>query len=91
MEISFHLRCVDDAPSTSYLTKSAGRLAKAAEHEVAFENSRALTVALSNTPQVREDFVCRARELVGDVNYPPSDTIWQIAQLLAIQMHTEGE
>ncbi len=91
MEISFHLRNLDAATSTSYVTKPGGKLATATEDEVAFENSRALTVALNNTPEVREDVVRRVTELVGDVNYPPPETIRQISHLLAIQMHPESE
>jgi len=66
------------------------RAAQAAEDEVAFENSRALTTALQNTPESRDDVVRRATELVGDVNYPPPETIRMISNLLAIQMKSEG-
>lgn len=64
---------------------------KAAQDEVAFENSRALTAALQNTPESREDVVQRAVELVGDVNYPPPETIRMISHLLAIQMQPGDE
>ena len=91
MEISFHLRNLDAAASTSCVTKPGVKLAETPDNEVAFENSRALTAALNNTPQVREDVVRRATELVGDVNYPPPETIRQISHLLGIQMHPESE
>jgi len=70
--------------------RSEQRAAQAAEDEVAFENSRALTTALQNTPESRDDVVRRATELVGDVNYPPPETIRMISNLLAIQMKSEG-
>lgn len=71
------------------MAKPAQRAAQAAEDEVAFENSRALTTALQNTPESRDDVVRRAAELVGDVNYPPPETIRMISNLLALQIQAE--
>jgi len=88
MEISFHLRSLD-ASGTSLVSKPGSRAARVAEDEVAFENSRALTTALHNTPESRDDIVRRATELVGDVNYPPPETIRMISHLLAIQLESE--
>jgi hypothetical protein len=88
MEINFHLRNLD-AVGPAHASKASHRTAQAAQDEVAFENSRALTTALQNTPESREDVVRRATELVGDVNYPPPETIRMISNLLAIQMRTE--
>jgi hypothetical protein len=85
MEISFHLRNLD-ATGTSLVSKPGTRAAQAAQEEVAFENSRALTTALHNTPESREDVVRRATELVGDAQYPPPETIRMISHLLAIQI-----
>lgn len=73
------------------MAKPAQRAAQAAEDEVAFENSRALTTALQNTPESRDDVVQRATELVGDVNYPPPETIRMISNLLALQMKAERD
>ena len=85
MEISFHLRSLY-ATGTSLVSKPGNRAAQAAQDEVAFENSRALTTSLQNTPESRDDVVRRATELVGDVNYPPRETIRMISHLLAIQI-----
>jgi hypothetical protein len=85
MEINFHLRSLD-AIGTSLVSKPGSRAVQEAHEEVAFENSRALTTALQNTPESREDVVRRATELVGDVNYPPPETIRMISHLLAIQI-----
>jgi len=90
MEINFHLRNLE-AADTSHLRRTNGRETNAARQEVAFENSRALTTALLSTPESRDDVIRRATELVGDVNYPPPETIRMISHLLAIQMQTEGE
>jgi hypothetical protein len=91
MEINFHLRSVD-AVSKAYTAKPInGPETRAAEDEVSLENTRALQTALDNTPLVRDDVVKRATELVGDVNYPPPETIRMISHLLAIQLHQEGE
>jgi hypothetical protein len=90
MEITFHLRNLD-ASGTSQLSKLGRRVAQEAQDEVAFENSRALASALQNTPESREDVVRRATELVGDVHYPPPDTIRMISHLLAIQIDSDGD
>ena len=90
MEISFHLRSLD-APDTSNVSRPGSRAAQAAQDEVAFENSRALTTALQNTPESREDAVQRATKLVSDVHYPPPETIRKISHLLAIQINSEGD
>ena len=85
MEINFHLRNLDSVGKLS-VAKPAQRAAQAVEDEVAFENSRALSAALQNTPESRDDVVRRATALVGDVNYPPPETIRMISNLLALQM-----
>jgi hypothetical protein len=90
MEINFHLRSLD-AAGTAFVRKPDAPDAKAVQDEVAFENSRALTEALHKTPLSREDVVRRATELVGDVNYPPPETIRMISHLLAIQMNSEDD
>ena len=90
MEINFHLRDLDPVRGVQ-TAKVDHRAAEAAQDEVAFENSRALTAALKNTPESRQDVVQRATELVGDVNYPPPETIRMISHLLAIQMQVDGE
>ena len=89
MEISFHLRSLD-ATDASLVSKPGSRAAQAAQDEVAFENSRALTTALQNTPESREDVVQRASKLVSDVHYPPPETIRMISHLLAIRINSEG-
>lgn len=90
MEISFHLRSLD-ATDASLVSKPGSRAAQAAQDEVAFENSRALTTALQNTPESREDVVQRASKLVSDVHYPPPETIQMISHLLAIRINSEGD
>lgn len=84
METSFHLRSID-AVGSAQVIKPVERAMKAAQ-DVAFENARALTSALHNTPVTRDELVRRAMELVGDVNYPPPETIRMISHLLAIQL-----
>ena len=89
MEISFHLRSLD-AVGTTYVSKPGSRETKTTQDEVAFENSRALTTALQNTPESRDELVRRATEMIGNVNYPPAETIRMISHLLAIKMQSEG-
>src|SRR5438128_99750 len=59
-----------------------------AEAAVAFENVRALNSALRDTPVSRNDVIKRATELVGDVNYPPRETIAKISHLLAMRLYS---
>ena len=89
METSFQVRSVEPVGKT-YGSQPVHRAANSTpQDEVAFENARALTSALQDTPAVRQEIVRRASELVGDVNYPPPETIRMISHLLAIQMHPE--
>lgn len=93
MEINFHPRNVDatGAARSGRCDHSAAKDTQATQDEVALENTRALTTALKNTPESRDDVVRRATELVGDVNYPPPETIRMISNLLAIQMQVQDQ
>jgi len=92
MDVSLHLRSLD-AVGSAYVTKPVGRETdtKATQDQVAFENARALTTALHSSPAVRDEVIRRATELVGNVDYPPPETIRMISHLLAIQMQAESE
>ena len=89
MEVNFHLRNLDTVGGTS-LIRAAPKETHTAHEEVAIENSRALTNALRETPEIRAEIVRRATELVGEPSYPPPETIRKISHLLAIQMNPEG-
>ena len=56
---------------------------------MAFENVRALNSALRETPVSRAEVVKRGVELIGDVNYPPRETIQQISHLLAMRLYSD--
>jgi hypothetical protein len=56
---------------------------KAATDAATFEHTQGLEQALSDSPAVRPEVVARAQELIGDVSYPPEETIRQIAILIA--------
>ena len=49
----------------------------------AFPRAETLKQTVQATPLVREDKVARARQHIGDVRYPPEETIQRIAVLLA--------
>jgi hypothetical protein len=91
METSFQLRRINAIGGTSNLSRPITRATKAVQDEVAFENTRALTTALQGVPAVRDEVVRRATALVGDVNYPPAETIRRISRLLAIQLQEDAE
>lgn len=54
-----------------------------------FDHAAALNRALADTPDLRAGEVERARELIGDVSYPPAETIKRIASLLATNLGDE--
>lgn len=54
-----------------------------------FDRAAALNRALADTPEGRPGEVERARELIGDVTYPPPETIKRIASLLALHLEDE--
>lgn len=58
---------------------------------VSFQKVEALDQALQATPPVRTEEIARARDLIGDVKYPPADTINSIAALLALKMGAIAE
>jgi hypothetical protein len=55
----------------------------------AFEESRRLNQALTDTPEVRADQVARAKALVADPNYPSKEQLDRIAGLLAANWQRE--
>jgi hypothetical protein len=67
-------------PSTKPLPKSGGT------DNVQFSQSAGLNQALSSSPEVRSSAIDRAQHLIGDVEYPPPETIRRIAALLAMHL-----
>lgn len=51
-----------------------------------FIRAEGLNRQLAATPAARPEAVQRARELIGDVKYPPADAIRGIASLLALSI-----
>lgn len=54
------------------------------EAAVQFTESQALNLALADVPDLRVEAVEKARQLVGQVDYPPQETIQKLANLFAI-------
>ena len=67
-----------------------GREASAAPDPVSFESSKALNQALATVPDIRDEPVRRAQQMVGTVTYPPEETVAKIAHLLALQLDRNG-
>lgn len=57
--------------------------------QASFPELDTLARALESTPDARESEVLRARELVGDINYPPAEVVRRLAKLLSIHLTTE--
>jgi hypothetical protein len=56
-----------------------------------FNRVEALEQSLTATPVVRPEAVVRAKELIGDVKYPPVKAIDGIAALLALKLEVGSD
>lgn len=70
-------------------------VAKAVEHRpksgveasgTSFHATEALNVALNQTPEVRPEIVEKAKRLIADSHYPPTEAIRKISDLLAMNL-----
>lgn len=57
-----------------------------AADSTSFAGSAAVNSAIGTTPDIRPEFVARARALINDSTYPGSDILRQVSQLLAGQL-----
>lgn len=57
-----------------------------ASDTVQLDQTANLKRSLASTPEVRAAAVERARSLIADPNYPPKETVLQMASLLAARM-----
>jgi hypothetical protein len=74
-----------DAAQRVVVNPVRSQRASAGADTASFQNVEALDQALQATPEVRPEAVAHAQELIGDVKYPPADTIRSISALLAIE------
>lgn len=51
-----------------------------------FSGAAALEQAIQNTPDARPEKVARAKELIASPNYPPTETIVRLSNLLAVHL-----
>lgn len=58
---------------------------------LSLDRSEALRSVLGGLPEVREAEVARVKSLVGQVTYPPMETVEKIANLLAIHASHAGK
>ncbi len=70
---------------------SPARPIRATGDQAVFNRSEALNRSFAETPEVRQDKVARARELIGQVTYPPRETIAKISDLLAMNISSTRE
>jgi hypothetical protein len=56
-----------------------------------FAGSAAVNSALGTTPDIRPEFVARARTLINDPSYPGNEVLKQVSQLLAGQLGGTGD
>lgn len=75
-----------DVASRVTVNQTRPRPASVGLDTATFARAGALEQALQETPVARPEAVNRARELIGDVKYPPADAINGIATLLALKV-----
>lgn len=75
-----------DAAQRVVVNPARPQTARSGADTTSFQRVEALDQALQATSDVRSEAVARARELIGDVKYPPTDTINGISALLALKM-----
>ena len=80
-----------DAVSRVADRTSVGRPVKGAGDQAVFSRSDALDRAFAATPDVRPDKVVQACELIGQVAYPPRETIAKLSDLLALNINPTAE
>ena len=79
-----------DAPQRLAINQARPRPASAGLDTATFSSVAALDRAMAETPVARAEAVNRAKEMIGDVKYPPTDTINGIAMLLAMNRGESG-
>jgi hypothetical protein len=89
MEIKLHTNIDSVARVVTNTQPKASRPIDSDSDVSVFENSRALEARLAEFPEIRTAKVEHGKRLVGDPQYPPRETIRQIAALLA--MNSEGQ
>lgn len=80
MELKFDTRFLEVNRAVSQ--PRAQTTVKANKNEPSFSNSEALQNALRQVPDVRQAEVARATSLVNSAQYPPSEVMHKLANLL---------
>ncbi|MCC6233728.1 MAG: hypothetical protein IT580_13845 [Verrucomicrobiales bacterium] len=62
------------------------RPAEPTQDQTSFEGVNAVNRALEATPASRSEAVDRATGLIGDLTYPPRETIQRLSHLLALKL-----
>lgn len=78
-----------EVANRAIVNQTRPRPASAGLDTATFSRVAALDRALAEAPFARAEAVARAKDLIGDVKYPPTDTIDGIAMLLALN-HAAG-
>ncbi len=76
----------NDPVGQTELVRRSAVAAHPANDGASFERSSALNRSLTDTPEVRQEVVERARRLIEDTSYPPQVAINKIADLLAMKL-----
>lgn len=79
-----------DAAANALINRSRNRPVAAETDTASFQRVANLDQALQATPVARPEAVSKARELIGDVKYPPSVAIEGIAALLALRLESSS-
>jgi hypothetical protein len=66
--------------------RAKSQKAPSGQDDVWLDQSAHLDRSFATTPEMRPEVVQRGRQMIGDVTYPPDETIRKLAALLAMNM-----
>ncbi len=84
MEISFNTSKIPNPAAQQSVARPDA--SSAPQTDASFTHSQALSDSLKEIPLVRPEKVERARKLLADVKYPPTDVLDRISNLLALNI-----
>ena len=85
MEISFNTSRIPDPTANQTVARSSAP--SSTPEGASLTDTTSLKNALAKIPLVRADKVDKARALVADVQYPPTEVLDGIAHLLAVNLN----
>jgi|GEM_PF-4644396 len=89
MNIEFNTSRITKSELPPPRTAAAGASTAATNDTASLDGTEFLSRQVQNPSPIRPEKVAQAQALVGDVKYPPIQTLQEIANLLAIHLGSE--